>query len=69
MWWVPAGHIPSVEEADERLDYLRANGPTAHAFGFKQRIPRRTDLCLRPPVDSSEVRPSGNLAYLRAPTT
>lgn len=39
LWWVPAGHIPSVEEADERLDYLRANGPTAHAFGFKQRFP------------------------------
>jgi hypothetical protein len=38
LWWVPAGHIPSVEEADERLDYLRAHGPTEHAFTFKQRF-------------------------------
>jgi hypothetical protein len=39
MWWVPAGHIPSVAEADERLDYLRAHGPSAYAFGFKSRYP------------------------------
>lgn len=39
LWWVPAGHIPSVAEADERLDHLRAHGPTAHAFTFKQRFP------------------------------
>ena len=38
LWWVPAGHIPTVEEADERLDYLRAHGPTPHAFTFKQRF-------------------------------
>ena len=39
LWWVPPGHEPSVEEAEERLDYLRANGPSAHAFGFKSRHP------------------------------
>ena len=39
LWWVPAGHEPTVEEAEERLDYLRAHGPTAHAFTFKQRFP------------------------------
>ena len=39
LWWVPAGHIPTVEEADERLDYLRAHGPTPYAFAFKQRYP------------------------------
>ena len=38
LWWVPAGHIPSVEEADERLDHLRAHGPTEYAFTFKQRF-------------------------------
>ena len=38
LWWLPAGHIPTVEEADARLDYLRAHGPTAHAFTFKQRF-------------------------------
>ena len=39
LWWVPAGYIPSIAEADERLDYLRAHGPTPHAFTFKQRFP------------------------------
>ena len=39
LWWVPAGHEPSVEEAEERLDYLQANGPSPHAFGFKSAFP------------------------------
>jgi hypothetical protein len=39
LWWVPEGHEPSVEEADERLDYLRDHGPTAYAFTFKSRQP------------------------------
>jgi heme-degrading monooxygenase HmoA len=34
LWWVPAGHRPTVEEAEGRLQALRDNGPTAHAFTF-----------------------------------
>lgn len=34
LWWVPDGHRPDFEEAMERLDGLRRNGPTAHAFNF-----------------------------------
>ena len=40
LWWIAAGQEPTVEEAEERLDYLRAHGPTAQAFTFKQRFPR-----------------------------
>jgi heme-degrading monooxygenase HmoA len=36
LWWVAAGHIPSVEEARERLDHLRAYGETPCAFSFKR---------------------------------
>ena len=36
LWWIPAGHIPSVQEAEERLEFLRTNGPTPIAFTFKQ---------------------------------
>jgi len=36
LWWVPAGHRPSVEEAAARLAHLRAHGATAHAFSFRQ---------------------------------
>lgn len=34
MWWVPAGHRPSLDEALERLAYLENKGPTDHAFGW-----------------------------------
>lgn len=36
MWWVPAGRIPSVEEARERLDRLRSTGPGPEAFTFRE---------------------------------
>jgi hypothetical protein len=44
LWWVPAGHIPSVAEALDRLEHLRRNGPTAHAFTFSQRYPSPDEL-------------------------
>ncbi len=39
LWWVPADHIPAVEEAKERLDYLRVHGETPYAFSFKKPFP------------------------------
>jgi hypothetical protein len=39
LWWIPAGHVPSIEEALARLEHLRREGPSAHAFTFKQRYP------------------------------
>jgi hypothetical protein len=39
LWWVEAGHIPTVEEARERLRHLKANGPTSHAFTFRTPFP------------------------------
>lgn len=39
LWWVPAGHRPSPEEAVARLEHLRQHGPSAHAFTFKQPFP------------------------------
>lgn len=35
MWWIPAGRRPTLEEAEARLDYLRAHGPSAYAFGWE----------------------------------
>jgi len=35
LWWVPIGHIPTVEEAINKLEYLRNNGDTPNAFTFK----------------------------------
>jgi uncharacterized protein DUF3291 len=35
LWHVPAGHRPSVQEAIERLEHLKAHGPSEHAFGWQ----------------------------------
>ena len=39
LWWVPAGHRPSIEEAISRLDHLRAHGSTQEAFTFRDAFP------------------------------
>ena len=38
LWYIPAGHLPTVAEAEQRLSYIRANGPTPYTFTFKQRF-------------------------------
>jgi hypothetical protein len=39
LWWVPAGHRPSLDEAKARLEQLRTDGPTAEAFTFRRPFP------------------------------
>jgi hypothetical protein len=39
LWWVPAGHRPTVDEAIARLEQLRREGPTPAAFSFQDRFP------------------------------
>ena len=39
LWWIPAGHIPTVTEAQERLWHLKTHGPTPHAFTFRSPFP------------------------------
>jgi len=39
LWWVEAGHRPTVAEAIARLDLLAEKGPMPDAFTFKQRFP------------------------------
>ena len=36
LWWVPAGHIPSVAEGMAKVAHLAEHGPTAEAFTFRQ---------------------------------
>jgi hypothetical protein len=35
LWWVPAGHIPGIDEAKKRIAHLDGHGPTEFAFTFK----------------------------------
>lgn len=39
LWWIEAGHIPTVQEARERFDRLWQDGPSADAFTFRHRFP------------------------------
>ena len=39
LWWVPAGHIPGIAEARERLAYLQQHGESAYAFSFARIFP------------------------------
>jgi hypothetical protein len=39
VWWVPAGTLPDVADALDRLRRLAEDGPTVDAFTFKQRFP------------------------------
>ncbi len=39
LWWIPAGHIPSLDEAKEKLDLLAKHGATPDAFTFRQKFP------------------------------
>ena len=49
LWWVPAGHLPSIDEGLSRLWRLDRYGPTPQAFTFKARFPAPGGMGL--PVD------------------
>jgi Domain of unknown function (DUF3291) len=39
LWWIPAGHVPTVAEALERLQRLKQNGPSPDTFTFRTPFP------------------------------
>lgn len=39
LWWVPAGHRPSLDEAKKRLAHLAEKGATPFAFTFREPFP------------------------------
>ncbi|WP_437936607.1 DUF3291 domain-containing protein [Sorangium sp. So ce341] len=61
LWWIPAGHIPTVAEAEERLDHLRRHGPTPRAFTFRRLFPApdAPDAAVPAPADDSLRCPAG----------
>ena len=38
LWWIPAGIVPTLDDALARLNGLRAHGPTPWAFTFRERF-------------------------------
>jgi hypothetical protein len=59
LWWVPAGELPSVADARERLDHLREHGPTPYAFTFKLRHPPPDAAASAPVIDDRDACPAG----------
>ena len=43
LWWIPAGHVPTVEEALDRLARLKERGPSPDAFTFRTPHPSPDD--------------------------
>jgi hypothetical protein len=39
LWWVPKGHLPTVDEALAKLVRLREHGPSPEAFTFRTAFP------------------------------
>jgi len=39
LWWVPAGHTPTVAEGRERLEHYQRHGSTPRSFWFSQPFP------------------------------
>lgn len=40
LWWILKGHTPTVDEALEKLRYIKANGPSPAAFTFAHAYPK-----------------------------
>ena len=51
LWWVPAGHRPTIDEAKDRLALLEAHGPTPQAFTFKAPFPAPDEASVEPVLD------------------
>jgi hypothetical protein len=58
LWWIPAGHRPSVAEAEDRLALLRAFGPSTDAFTFRRHFPPPGADEPEPVDDERELCPS-----------
>jgi hypothetical protein len=58
MWWIPKGHIPTVEEAVRRLEVIRTKGPTADAFNFRTFFPAPDAIESRDPLSFGDACPA-----------
>jgi len=38
LWWIPAGSIPTIQDAETRVIDLRRNGPSASAFDLSMKF-------------------------------
>src|SRR5271170_252474 len=58
LWWVPRGERPSVAEAIDKLELLRREGASVHAFTFQQAYPPPDADPAASPVEFADECPS-----------
>jgi hypothetical protein len=58
LWWVPAGHRPSIQEAISKLELLRRKGSSEHAFTFRTAFPPPHEAESRTPFDIGDRCPA-----------
>lgn len=51
LWWVQEGHIPTLEEAKEKLELLSKDGATEKAFTFRKPFPSPNNSKISPILD------------------
>ena len=51
LWWVDEGHIPSIEEAKQRIELLAQLGPSEKAFTFRKPYPPPSGEQTQPILD------------------
>lgn len=51
LWWVREGHIPTLDEATQRLESLVKLGPTRSAFTFRQPYSPQHENHIQPILD------------------
>ncbi|HMK31564.1 MAG TPA: DUF3291 domain-containing protein [Terriglobales bacterium] len=59
LWWVPAGHQPSVAEAIGKLAYLKEHGPSPEAFTFRDLYPPPDAPATEPMIPIDDACPAG----------
>jgi hypothetical protein len=61
LWWVPAGHIPTVAEGRERLEHYQEHGPTPVSFWFSQEfdVPVEETSVVWEASQEATAKPSG----------
>ena len=43
LWWIPAGELPTLDDAVRRLRHLETHGASAEGFGLNQLLPAPSD--------------------------
>jgi hypothetical protein len=59
LWWVEAGHVPTIPEAEGRLTLLRAIGPSPDAFTFRRHFPPPSSEDAAAVDDERDLCPAG----------